>query len=53
MKIAGVSIRKVSVVEMTKWLEPIRQQGGDKEPLIYDHSFNTIQKDMVDRCHYV
>ncbi|MCG7520765.1 alpha/beta hydrolase [Ruegeria sp. Ofav3-42] len=42
-------IRKGSIVKKAKWLDLVRQQGGDKEVLIYVHGFNTSQKDMLDR----
>ncbi|WP_170763074.1 alpha/beta hydrolase [Ruegeria lacuscaerulensis] len=46
---SGGQVRKGSIVKKSKWLDLVRQQGGDKEVLIYVHGFNTTQKGMLDR----
>ncbi|NOC83773.1 alpha/beta fold hydrolase [Ruegeria sp. HKCCD6428] len=45
----GGKIRKGSIVKRAKWLDLVRQEGGDSAVLIYVHGFNTSQKDMLDR----
>ena len=45
----GGKIRKGSIVKQAKWLDLVRQEGGDSAVLIYVHGFNTSQKDMLDR----
>ncbi len=52
-KNADGSIRKGSIVKKAKWLDIVRQQGGDTSVLIYVHGFNTSQKDMLDRLEKI
>ncbi|KIC45809.1 hypothetical protein RA28_08975 [Ruegeria sp. ANG-S4] len=42
-------IKKGGIIKKAAWLDLLRQQGGDKEVLIYVHGFNTSQKGMLDR----